>query len=111
MTTVPSSLRMWLGSPSGPMKSRMASPSRSAIISKVVFPTAWITTVTVPRSGVEIGYGQRNALAVLVDASHDEVPGTRRARHIRRFHVPEEGRRTELFPTSDEKHHTPLQLS
>ena len=62
-------------------------------------------------SRVEIGYGERNALAVLVDAGHDEVPGPRRARHIRRVHVPEEGRWTELFPTSDEKHHTPLQLS
>ena len=44
---------------------------------------------------------------MLVDASHDEVPGTRRPRHIRRIHVPEEGCRTELFPTSDEKHYTP----
>ena len=59
---------------------------------------------------VEIRHGQRDALAMLVDASHDEVSGTRGSRHIRRFHVPEEGRWTELFPTSDEKHHTPLQL-
>src|ERR1019366_3438809 len=47
-TTVPSSLRIWLGKPSGPMKSRMLSPSRNANISKVVLPTAWTTTVTVP---------------------------------------------------------------
>src|ERR1017187_1783100 len=49
-TTVPSSLRIWLGRPNGPMKSRIVSPSRKVIISKVVLPTAWITTVTVPRS-------------------------------------------------------------
>jgi hypothetical protein len=47
-TTVPSSFRMWLGNPSGPMKSRIASPSCNPIISNVVLPTAWITTVTVP---------------------------------------------------------------
>src|ERR1035441_857822 len=44
---------------------------------------------------------------MLVDASHDKVSGTRRPRHIRRFHVPEEGCRTKLYPTTDEKHHTP----
>jgi hypothetical protein len=37
---------------------------------------------------IEIGHSQRNALAMLIDASHDEVPGTRRSRHIRRFHIP-----------------------
>ena len=58
---------------------------------------------------VEICHGQRDALPMLVDASHDEVSGTCRPRHIRRFHVPEEGRRTKLFPTSDEKHHTPCE--
>ena len=47
-TTVPSSLRMWLGKPSGPMKSRIVSPSRKANISNVVLPTACTTTVTVP---------------------------------------------------------------
>src|ERR1039458_9908167 len=47
-TTVPSSLRIWLGKPRGPMKSRIVSPSRNANISKVVLPTAWTTTVTVP---------------------------------------------------------------
>ena len=56
---------------------------------------------------VEIRHGQRDALPMLVDASHDKVSGTCRPRHIRRFHVPEEGCRTELFPTTDEKHHTP----
>src|ERR1017187_1729037 len=49
-TTVPSSLRIWLGRPHGPMKSRIGSTPRKVIISKVVLPTAWITTVTVPRS-------------------------------------------------------------
>jgi hypothetical protein len=56
---------------------------------------------------VEIGHGQRDAFPMLVDASHDKVSGTRRPRHIRRFHVPEEGSWTELYPTTDEKHHTP----
>src|ERR1017187_3964961 len=154
-TTVPSSLRMWLGKPSGPMKSRMVSPSRKANISNVVLPTAWMTTVTVPLatlksatvSGmrspcssmqiedgiplaqgqhfergfphrlddygdravghIEIGHGQRDAFPMLVDASHHKVSGTCCSRHIRRFHVPEEGRRTELYSTADEKHHTP----
>ena len=56
---------------------------------------------------IEIGHGERNAFAMLVDASHDKMSGTRRSRHIGRFHVPKEGRWTELFPTSDEKHYTP----
>jgi hypothetical protein len=56
---------------------------------------------------VEIRDGERDAFAMLIDAGHDEVSGTCRARHIGRFHVPEEGRRTELLSTSDEKHHTP----
>ena len=73
----------------------------SAIISKVVLPTAWMTTVTVPRSRVEICNGQRDAFAMLVDASHDEVSGPRRPRHIRRVHVPEEGAGAELLPAKD----------
>ena len=56
---------------------------------------------------VEIRHGQRNSLATLIDASHDEMPGTCRPRHIRRFHVPKKGRGTKLFPASDEKHYTP----
>ena len=56
---------------------------------------------------VEIRHGQRYAFPMLVNASHDKVSGTCRPRHIRRFHVPEEGCRTELFPATDEKHHTP----
>ncbi len=44
---------------------------------------------------------------MLVDTSHHKVPGTRRPRHIRRLYVPEESCRTKLFPTTDEKHHTP----
>ena len=88
------------------MKSRMASPSRSAIISKVVLPTAWMTTVTVPRVAVEIGDGERDAFAVLIDAGHDEVAGAGGARHVRRMHLPEEGCRTELFSVFDEKHNT-----
>src|ERR1035438_371806 len=117
-TTVPSSLRMWLGKPSGPMKSRIVSPSRSANISKVVLPTAWTPTLTGPappldhhrdRPGprVEICNGQRDPFPMLVNASHDKVSGTRRSRHIGRFHVPEEGCWTKLYPTTDEKHHTP----
>src|ERR1019366_5142527 len=90
-TTVPSSLRMWLGSPRGPKKSRRVSPSRNVIISKVVLPTAWITTVTVPWSALKSA----------------KVTGTRRSRHVVRLYVPEECRRTKLFSTSDEKHHTP----
>ena len=39
---------MSLGRPSGPMKSSTYSPCCSSIISWVVLPTAWITTVTVP---------------------------------------------------------------
>ena len=66
-----------------------------------------MTTVTVPLVRVEIGDGQRDSFATLVDASHDEVSGTRRTRHVGRFNVPEEGRRTKLLSTSDEKHHTP----
>ena len=56
---------------------------------------------------VEIRHGQRDALAMLVDPSHYKVSGACRSRHIRRLHVPEEGCRTKLFPTIDEKHHTP----
>jgi hypothetical protein len=56
---------------------------------------------------VEIRDGQRDPFPMLVNASHDKVSGACRSRHIRRFHVPEEGCRTELFPTTDEKHHTP----
>ena len=41
---------IWLGTPSGPTKSRSSAPSGRAIICQVVFPTAWMTTVTVPRS-------------------------------------------------------------
>ena len=56
---------------------------------------------------VEIGDGERNAFAMLVDTSHDEVTGTSGTRHVGRLDVPKKGRRTELFPTSDEKHNTP----
>ena len=56
---------------------------------------------------IEIRDGQRDPFPMLVNASHDKVSGACRSRHIRRFHVPEEGCRTELFPTTDEKHHTP----
>ena len=41
-----------------------------------------------PVGYVEIRHGQRYAFPMLVDASHDEVPGTRRSRHIRRLDVP-----------------------
>ena len=42
----------WLSSPSGPTKSANVSPSLYArIISRVVLPSAWTTTVTVPHSG------------------------------------------------------------
>ena len=42
----------WLSRPSGPTKSEKLSPYlNSRIISFVVFPRAWTTTVTVPQSG------------------------------------------------------------
>jgi len=36
------------------MKSRIESPSARAIISRVDFPTAWMTTVTVPRTRIGV---------------------------------------------------------
>jgi hypothetical protein len=56
---------------------------------------------------VKVRDGERDAFAVLIDAGHDEVTGTRRSRHVGRLYVPEEGCRTKLLSTSDEKHHTP----
>ena len=98
---------MWLGRPSGPMKSRMA----VAFAQGHHFQGGFAHRLDDDGDGaalhVEIGDGQRDSFAMLVDASHDEVSGACRARHVGRLHVPEEGCRTKLFSTSDEKHHTP----
>jgi len=56
---------------------------------------------------VEICHSQRNSFPMLVDTSHDEMPGTRRPRHVRRVHVPKKGNGTKLLPMSDEEHNTP----
>src|ERR1017187_7381311 len=106
-TTVPSSLRMWLGRPRGAMKSRMGLPSRKGHIFNRGFAHSLDDYGDRAVGPIEIGHGQRDAFPMLVDASHHKVSGTCCSRHIRRFHVPEEGRRTKLYSTADEKHHTP----
>ena len=40
----------------------MASPGSSATRSSVLLPMAWMTSVIVPRVGIGIGDGQRDAL-------------------------------------------------
>jgi hypothetical protein len=98
---------MWLGSPSGPMKSRMKSPSRRGHLDGGL-ADGLDDHGDRALAGIEVGHGERNALAMLVEASHDEMSGTDGARDIRRLDVPEKGSRAELFPPSDEKHYTPL---
>jgi hypothetical protein len=59
------------------------------------------------RLAIEIGNGERNAFAVLVDAGHDEVAGPGSACHVGCENVPKEGGWSELLPALDEKHNTP----
>src|ERR1017187_8173915 len=106
-TTVPSSLRIWLRRPSGPPKTRVGFPSGRANNFQGGFAHRLDDHGDRAVLRVEIGHGERDPFAMLVDASHHKVSGTCCARHIRRFHVPKEGRRTELYSTADEKHHTP----
>ena len=65
---------MWLGMPIGPTTACSRVPTRQfCCISRVVLPTAWITSVIVPLVTVEVGDRQRDALAVLVLHHDDEL--------------------------------------
>ena len=54
--------------------------------------------------GIEIGDGEGDALAVLVDAGHDEMAGTRGASHIGRAYFPKKRRGAELLSADDRVH-------
>ena len=64
------------GLPSGPTTSRIASPASSVFSWLVVLPIAWTTMVIVPRRDRSRD-GQRDPLAVLVEADDDELPAFR----------------------------------
>jgi hypothetical protein len=100
------SLRMWLGSPERPDEIEEVSPSRSVIISKVVLPTAWMTTVTVPRAASKSATvsGMRSPCSSM--RAMMKWPGRAARATSGAAYFPEKGRRTELLPTSDEKHYT-----
>ncbi len=70
-------------------------------ISFVVLPTAWITSVIVPRSAVEVGDRQRNALAVLGLHHDDELAGLRGLRHQRVAHLEQVGDGREILARND----------
>ena len=56
---------------------------------------------------IEVGDGERDALAALVQAQHDEVPGLGGARDVGRAHLPEEGGLGECFAADDLVHVAP----
>ena len=53
---------------------------------------------------VEVGDGERNALAGLVQPQHDEMAGLRGLRDVRRIDFPQEGLLGELFASNDADH-------
>ena len=87
-----------LGRPSGPMKSRMV----VALAETEHLPSGFAYCLDDHGDGaaldVEIRNGERDALAPLIDAGHDEVPGLGGARHIRRLNLPQECTGAELLP-------------
>jgi hypothetical protein len=57
----------------------------------------------VPRD-IEIGDGEGDALAVFIDAGHDEMAGARGASHVRRAYFPKKCCGAELLSADNRVH-------